>query len=175
MKNKILIPLILLTAVLFAVGCSNAATDSAGNIDFSNTETSNVGEEVVAGDVVWKVTKVENLGDKIQSEGVYTLASEEGNFINIDFEVSNTGTETKQIFDLKVIDDQGRAFTICIEAYGVLGPYTNDACTLATINPGENRTFNTTFDTVADFDMLVLEVTDLKLPAGVTKYIDLGL
>lgn len=175
MKNKILIPIILLTVVLFAAGCSSAAAGNPDTIDVSMIETSKVGEEVAAGDVVWKVTKVENLGDQIQSEGIYTLASEEGNFINIDFEVSNTGSETKQIFDLKVVDDQGQTFRICIEAYGILGPYTNDACTLATINPGEKRTFNTTFDTVAGFDMLVLEVTNLELPAEVIKYIDLGL
>ncbi len=103
------------------------------------------------------------------------MEAEEGKFINIEFEVLNNSTETARIFDLKVIDGEARTFTICVEAYSVLPPFAEDACTLAELIPGAKRTFSTTFDVATDSEELVLEVTGLELPPQNKKYIDLDI
>jgi len=175
MKRLFIVLLVIAVFGISIVSCSREAESIEKVIDISEVEKGKIGEEVAAGDIIWKITEARNLGYEITSEGSYILQSGEGSFINIDFEVLNNGSEPRQILDLKLIDDKGRTFKICIEAYGVLGPYTNDACTLATILPGERRSFNTTFDINDDFEQIVLEVNDLKLPSEYTKYIELNL
>ncbi len=176
MRKIILIFLIFFLTMLALAGCRGSASPQEEAVDISEIEARDVGEEVVTDGIKWKVTEVENLGSQLLApDNLYALEAEEGKFINITFTVSNNSDEEKQIFDLRVIDDKGRTFTICVEAYSVLSPGGADACTLARVLPNTERTFNTTFDVETDSEKLVLEVTDLDLPPEQKEYIDLGI
>jgi hypothetical protein len=175
--RKVIIIILAFLLVLFSLAsCRSEAQTREETVDITEVEAFDVGEEVSASAIKWKVAEVEDLGNHLISpDSLYAVEAEEGKFINISFMIWNNADEEKQIFDLRVIDDKGRAFNICVEAYSVLSVPGSEACTLARILPETERTFNTTFDVAADSRELFLEVTGLQLPPEQKKYIDLDI
>ncbi len=55
MKKLIFVFLIISTVFLLLAGCGNGKTQEQTTIDISEIETQSIGEEVVVGDVIWKV------------------------------------------------------------------------------------------------------------------------
>ena len=91
----------------------------------------------------------------------------------IDFQVTNNTDETRILYDLNLIDNEGRVFNVCVQAYGFYSD--KKACTLQEIVPEVVNTFAAPFDVAPDSEGLVLEVTDLKRPPEYKEYIDLGI
>jgi len=83
------------------------------------------------------------------------------------------GDDTRQLFDIKVVDDNGEYYSVCTEAYGY---FTAPAvCTVQDILVDVRQEYDASFDVPLDSVDLILEVTDLRIPPGEKKYIDLGL
>ena len=176
-KMSILLAIIILalSVSLSFIGCEyETGSAEPGFVDRSKIQIQE-GRTAQTGDVKWELLESEDLGNQIESDAGAVLKPTRGKFIFVSFSVENTGTETKTLLDSKVIDDKGRIYSICNEAYGYYTS-TYSACTLAPIPPasGEQK-FSATFDVDPDSKDLVLEVTDLEIPPDEKAYIDLGL
>ena len=80
--------------------------------------------------------------------------------------------EDKILYDLDVIDNKGRAYSLCLPAYGYFT--SSEACAFVEVLQQTEYTFVAPFDLAPDAEGLVLEVTDLN-PVPIEKeYIDLG-
>lgn len=176
--KKIIMGLIVLTVSAFLIlilsGCQdNYSRDrEIGSVDRSSLNIVRK-NEVTVGDIHWQLLKAELVGPIISNEFGASLESLEGRFIFIEFSVENVGEDIRQLLDLKVIDDKGRVYSICNEAYGYFAAPA--ACTLQDIFPETKQTFNASFDVPVDSVDLILEITDLKIPPQERVYIDLGL
>lgn len=172
MKKVLIILMAVMTAfgLISLAGC-NVSRD-LGDVDRSEIEVV-FEEETTVGDIKWELLEAEDLGPNLESEYGNTFQSREGKLIYISFAVTNMGEETRQIFDMKVVDDKGDYYSVCTEAYGY---FTAPAvCTVQDVLPDVRQEFNASFDVPIDSVDLVLEVTDLRIPAGEKKYIDLGI
>lgn len=178
MKRKnILILIILIVPLVFIFSlfsCQISYDRSLGQVERSEVEIIYDDKEVKAGDIRWELLEAEDLGPIIGDELGATLQPLEGKFIYISFLVENTGEDVRQIFDLKVIDDKGRIYSICTEAYGYIFT-APEVCIVQDAPPGVERNFDAVFDVPVDSENLVLEVTDLNIPPKEKKYIDLGI
>jgi hypothetical protein len=172
---------ILFTSIIFAIaissiifsGCANTETTEE-LIDISKIQSQSIGEDISAGDIIWNITEVNDLGTRLESEtGIDYLEAEEGKFIGIRFTVENVGSESKFIYDLNVVDSKGRKFPICLPGFAFFFPA--EACALEEIVPGLERRLSASFDVALDSEGLLLEVTDLNTPAGEKTYIDLDI
>lgn len=171
-KFIIFISILAILAAFALTACQQPEPATA--VDISVVETIPVGQKAEAGDIVWEVVEVEDLGTGLSYDGGNTfLEPEEGKFIGVTFSVQNTGQEDRILYDLTVIDDKGRSYSICIPAYAFYGG--EQACTLQEIIPGVDNTFTATFDVATDTEDLVLELTDLGIPPQNTVYVDLGI
>jgi|GEM_PF-1504631 len=175
MKDRLIILLSLFTivfATLSLCACGEKSARHLGMIERSGLDIIRE-DNVILGDIHWQLLKVEEVGPEIVGE-FGTLEAIQGRFIYIEFSLENSGQEIRQLFDLKVIDDKGRIYSICNEAYGYFTGAPS-ACVLQDIIPDMERTFSASFDIPLDSVDLILEVTDLKIPPREKAYIDLGL
>ena len=174
-RLMILIFIIFALAILVLAfsGCANTETPEEF-IDISKIQSQSTGEDVRAGDIVWNVVEVQDLGVRLESEtSIDYLEAEEGKFIGIVFTAENTGIDSKYIFDLNVVDNKGRKFPICLPGFAFFT--SADACALEELIPGIERRLAASFDVALDSEGLLLEVTDLNTPSNEKMYIDLGL
>jgi hypothetical protein len=178
----LLISLLVLTGIVFT-GCkaseeyiaesvAEATVVPEATTDISEIEPVSVDQEIDTGGIVWKVTGVEETGELV-ADNDYLLEAVRGKFVLIDFQVMNKTDEARILYDLSLIDDKGRVFNVCVQAYGFYAD--KKACTLQDIVPKVTNTFAAPFDVAPDSKGLVLEVTDLKRPPEEKEYVDLGI
>ena len=176
MKKAVLIPAFIFIIVFLSISfiSCKAGTIKQDPFDRSVIKLVSVDEKVSVGGITWDILEVEYLGSEIPStDGGLMLEPTYGRFISIEFMVENTSEEVKTIINLVVIDNKGREFPICTEAYGYLG--TEGACLIVDLPPGTSQEFYATFDVPLDSVDLILEVSDLGKPHEEKAYIDLGL
>jgi hypothetical protein len=143
-----------------------------GRMDLEGIEVISMDEPVEAGGIVWQILSVEDMGTAITSADL-VYEARIGKIIVMDFNVLNNTEEPRILFDLNIIDDRGRVFSICLPAVAILG--TQEACALQDIIPGVEYNFYAPFDVAPDSEGLIIEVTDLQTPAQDKVYIDLGI
>ncbi|GEM_PF-1777872 len=144
------------------------------DVDIEELDTFGVGEEVIVGNIMWEITEVEDVGEQLTYEGFPGfLEPRVGKFVVVTFNIENLGEESRTIFDLVAIDDQGRNYSICLEGFAFFTP--QEACVLQEIIPGVENTYVAPFDVATDVQELVLQVTDLRIPVEEAAYIELGL
>jgi hypothetical protein len=181
-KTFVLMATIILTIfmVISVSACRNTTnTISVGNsFDRSKITVQEV-KQVKVGDINWNLLKVEDLGTQIADANGNIYPATYGKFIFISFSIENVSTESRTLLDLRVIDNAGRIYNICNQAYGYftgLSVPTYDACALSQILPDEKpQNFSATFDVDLGSSGLILEFTDLLIPPKDIAYIDLGL
>ncbi len=186
-KYSILLGLTIFVITILFAGCAEVPEEPAVSkdpvtveeppvihIDISEIDAFSVGQEVQAGNIVWEVTEVEDLGERIEYEEIPGyLEAQRGKFVRIEFFIQNTGEDSAVLYDLKAIDDKGRNYPICLEGFSLIG--TEEACVFQEMVPGVGRSYEILFDILKDTDQLVLQVTDLELPPQEVAYIDLGI
>ena len=170
----------IIIIALFLIGCQPSAAPPATpeqpvlDIDITEVERHEVSEEVETGDVIWKVREVENLGaEPLHLAVPGQIDPEVGMFIRIDFSVQTTAEEPKMIYDLRIIDEQGRIYNITVEGFAFIG--VEDAFVLQELEPNLEYEYSAIFDVNIGVDRLVLEVTDLDMPPEEWAFIDLGI
>ena len=174
--------LLVLTGTVFA-GCRSSEEYIAESIaeatvvpeattDISEVKPVSIDQEVDTGGIVWKVIGVEETGELL-TDSDYLLESVRGKFVLKDFMVINNTDEARILYVLSLIDDKGRVFNVCVQAYGFYAD--KKACTLQDIVPKVENTLAAPFDVAPDSEGYVLEVTDLKRPPEYKEYIDLGI
>jgi hypothetical protein len=176
--------IISMSAILFiSFGCAadispdefletEREVEPIGTFDVSKIDAVSKDTAVTTGEIVWQIKNAEDLGTNIVSTDA-VFEARVGKIIQLDFEIINNSEEERILYDLNLIDNRGRVFSICLPAYGTFG--SEKACALQTIIPGINYEFLAPFDIATDSEGLILEVTDLKFPAEETAYIDLGI
>jgi len=168
---QLLVFILILPALIgMSAGCRQDGT--MGDIDRSQVEVI-FDDSVMVDEIRWELMEAEDLGPSITNDYGASFQAREGKLIYISFAVENMGEEIRQIFDMKVVDDKGNYYSVCNEAYGYFSAPA--VCTVQDIIPGVRREFNASFDVPLDSVDLLLEVTDLRIPAGEKKYIDLGI
>jgi hypothetical protein len=162
--------LLSIAAIFISMGCAQEL--DLGDVDRSEIEI--VFEDtVITGDIKWELLEAEDLGPSITDEYEATFESREGRLIFLSFAVTNMGEDVRQIFDIKVVDDNGDYYSVCTEAYAYFSAPA--VCTIQDAIPDVRQEFNASFDVPLDSVDLILEVTDLRIPPAEKKYIDLGL
>jgi hypothetical protein len=146
--------------------------EPVGSIDLSSIEVVSKDLPVHAGEMVWEIISAQDLGTSIVSSE-YIFESTVGKIIQLDFTILNNSEESQILYDLHLIDNKGRVFSICLPAYSSFSA--EKACALQEIIPGLEYDFIAPFDIATDSEGLILEVTDLKTPAEEKVYIDLGI
>ncbi len=180
MLKYIILLATVVSFLLFVIsGCQPAPAEPIRDVeeplveDIGEVETHGVGETVTVGDIVWEVTEVEDLGTEIILEDREALQPRVGRFLAVSFFIQNIGEETRTIFDLTLIDDQGRTYQICLESIAFFEP--EEACVLQEIIPEVENNYAASFDVEIDAEGLILQVTDLRIPAQEVAYIELGI
>ncbi|MCE5329503.1 DUF4352 domain-containing protein [bacterium] len=176
MKKIFVLMVIIILIISMGISvsaCKNTISESS-LFDRSKVTIQNV-KQVKTGDINWNLLSVDDLGTQISNDAGAIYPATTGKFIFVSFSVENIGTDTRTLYDLKVIDDKGRIYSICNQAYGYLGP-NYSACSLVDIIPDTKpQEFSATFDVNLDSKGLILEFTDLLTPPKEMAYVDLGL
>ena len=146
--------------------------EPVGSRDISAIETNPLGSEVKTGEITWKIKEVEDRGTSVVSTD-FNFEAVIGKIIIIEFTILNNSEDSRVLYDLNIIDDRGRVFSICLPAYGLLS--IEKACALQEIVPGMEYVFAAPFDVGIDSKGLVLEITDLKTPYEENAFVDLGI
>jgi len=185
MKRHNIIPIILVITLLsvIAFGCSRPVpadvtevTEEVAPVDIVDVEGLDVkpmDQSLTVEDIVWQVISVEDLGTSVTTDTGSIIDAVRGKFISLEFMVENKGEDTAIIYDLKVIDDKGRVFSICLPAYEYFTSV--QACPLVEVVPEVDYEFLAPFDVAPDSEGLILEVTNLDNQDRQAAYIDLGI
>ncbi len=139
--------------------------------DISGIETNPLGVEVETGEITWNIKEAQDRGSNVVATD-FTFEATIGKVVIIEFTIQNNSEDFRILYDLNILDDQGRVFSICLPAYGLLS--IEKACALQEIVPGIEYVFAAPFDVGIDSKGLVLEITDLKIPVEEYAYVDLG-
>ena len=135
-------------------------------------KTVKVGEEVIVGDVKWKVlkawipTQLTNYSGPVKTSG---------KFLVINVVVENLGKELKSVTDLKVVDDQNREFISYSGSFGLNGLGAEPLYLLSNLNPNVPYTFADVYEIPADAKGLTLRLGDLEFLGSDEGIVDLGL
>jgi len=140
-------------------------------IDISDIDPLPKDQEVTVGDITWKIIEVEELGETIKSPSGTLIDAVRGKFVSMEFMVRNDGEEPVTIYDLSVIDNTGRVFNICLNAYEYFVP--TDACALVELTPGIDYEFIAPFDLAPDSEGLIIEFTNLDNQQEQSAYVSL--
>ena len=186
-KNQVLLPVIITAGILILlIGCSSLVSGDGESLlieeTFSPVAITNISEikaeamenEVITGEISWKIINVSDQGPNIVSTDNYTYSAVIGKFIILEFMIKNNSADSRILYDLMVIDNRGRVYSLCLPAYAYFSS-SEKACALVDIIPGVDYTFEAPFDVSPDSEGLVLEVTDLLNPPINKAYIDLGI
>jgi flagellar hook-basal body complex protein FliE len=142
------------------------------NVTSEKVKTVKVGEEVIVGDVKWKVlkawipTQLTNYSGPVKTSG---------KFLVINVVVENLGKELKSVTDLKVVDAQNREFTSYSGSFGINNLGADALYLLSNLNPNVPYTFADVYELPTDAKELRLKVGDLSLLGSDEGFIDLGL
>lgn len=183
LNNYLITTIVLLLSVsILFMGCTQGElpeptvteeTTPIEVIDVSDIEPVAKDEEVTVGDITWKILKVEDIGTQLDYESGYTYYARIGRFVSMEFEVTNNSDESVVLYDLNVVDDEGRVFSICLPAYGYFT--SAEACAVRELIPDNKYKFVAPFDVSKDSEGLMLEASDLGNPPAEKTYIDLGI
>lgn len=132
-------------------------------------------QEVLSGDVVWKVTSAKDSGNKLLAkDSRYAVIAKDkvsqGKFIEVKLVVENRGKDLATITSPKLLDSQGREFTdISFQVMGWI-PENMGFYLLENLNPNLPKELITFYEVPTD-------ATGLQLKVGVWKpqLINLGL
>jgi len=186
-KTQIVLLVILVIGILISlISCRDLASVSTetflveetvapvATTDISEIKAEPMENEIITGDIVWKILNVNDQGPSIVSSDEYTYKAIIGRFIILELMVTNHSGESRILYNLNVIDSSGRVFSLCLPAYAYFST-PEKACALVDILSEVDYTFEAPFDVSPDSEDLILEVTDLMNPPVNKAYIDLGI
>lgn len=137
-------------------------------------ETYQTGQNVIVGEVRWKILQVQNFGQTIKSTNQFIKdLTTSGKFISIGFEVENKGKEMKTFAGITVVDSQGREFQPNSDAIMLID--SDEQCVFENLNPGIVKICQVVYEVPADATGLKANVGDLEILGGDEALIELGL
>ena len=137
-------------------------------------EAFTIGQDVIVGDVRWKILEAKELGQELKSDNQFIDAkTTTGKFILVRLEVENRKTEAATYAGINAVDDKGRTFETYNEKFGFVEE--NEACIFEQLNPNLAKTCSEIFELPADAKGIKVTVGDLELFGGDEALVDLGL
>jgi hypothetical protein len=133
-----------------------------------------IGQDVLVGEVRWKMLTAENLGNQLVSNNQFIdPLNTAGKFIKVRFEIENRSKDMQSFIGFDLIDSQGREFTSSSDAFMFIDG--NEACVLVNLNPNLPKTCTAIYEVPADATGLKAYVGDLSIFGRAEAQIELGL
>lgn len=133
-------------------------------------EAYGVGDDVIAGDIKWNVTKAYSAESLRGIFGEYK--EPQGRFVVVNVSVENLGKKAKSMFHLRLVDSTGREFANATELYKNLGP--DQLFILENLNPNVPYSFSDVYDIPVDAEGLKLIVDNLSFFGNEQVQVELG-
>lgn len=125
--------------------------------------TYGIGEDVIVGDVRWKILSATNEGQTIKSDNQFiddlTTA---GSFIRIDFEIENLSKAMLTYSGIGLLDDQGRTFTEAANAYMHV-PNELSCVLIVNLNPNVPKRCQIIYEVAANAQGFQVTLGDLEM------------
>ena len=138
----------------------------------ANGDLFRIGDNVVVGDIRWRVITVDDLGNRIASDNEFIDdAVTGGRFIRVLVEVDNRGSEPASYWEPEMLDERDRTFSRYSGASFAI-PDEQD-CIFLVVNPGLSKQCVHIYEVAADAQGLRLKVTDFALFLAEEALIDL--
>lgn len=136
-------------------------------------EAFTIGQDVIVGDVRWKILEAKELGQELKSDNQFIEAkTTTGKFILVRLEVENRKTEAATYAGINAIDDKNRTFEVYNEKFGFVDE--KEACIFEQLNPNLTKVCSEIFELPADAKGIKVGVGDLELFGGDEALIVLG-
>ena len=133
-----------------------------------------VGQNVLVGDVRWKILSAENLGNQLLSDNQFVdPLNTAGKFIKVRFEIENRSKDMQSFLGFDLVDSQGREFTASSDAIMFID--NNESCILENLNPNLPKVCTVIYEVPAGASGLKAYVGDLSMFGGAEAMIELGL
>lgn len=133
-----------------------------------------VGQDVLVGEVRWKILSAENMGNKLTDENQFTEdVTTSGKFIKVRFEIENRSKDMKTFAGLDLVDSQGREYKSASNVFMFIE--TSEACIFENLNPNIVKPCMSIYEVPADATGLKAYVGDLEMFGGDEAMIDLGI
>lgn len=137
-----------------------------------------VGEAVLVGDIVWTVTKAEDLGNRLPSQ-YPTLKPDcildTGRFVKVYFKIQNVGFKDRQFDAIELYDSNKKYLAFSGTARYSSCEIPGEEPGIEILNPGVGKSYATVFEVATTSTGLRIKVNDLD-PGGLeVHYILLGL
>lgn len=140
----------------------------------SPTPAPSVGQDVLVGEVRWKMLSAEELGNQLVSNNQFIdPLMTSGKFVRVRFEIENRSTDTRTFAGMDLVDAQGRKYTSSSDALMFIE--NAEICLIENLNPNIVKTCTVIFEVPIDASDLHAYVGDLKLFGGDEAKINLGL
>lgn len=181
MIKKILIGLggLLLLLIVIGLLVGGGSEQKSGEQTSQQGKLYQVGEDVMVGDVRWKVTKARDRGNILRaSESRFkTIAKDKktaGKFIEVAVEIENRGSDLRTFTTHKLVDDKGREYVAATDVSEWI-PEDKSVFLLTNLNPNIPQQFIVIYEVAVDATGLKLKAGDLKIFGAKEALIYLGL
>jgi hypothetical protein len=139
------------------------------------TGQAGVNDDVIVGEVRWRVLAVEDVGDTLTSDNMFTEdMTTPGRFIRLQFEIENLSSAAKTFSSINLVDSQGRSFNTLPDGFWFV-PQAEQCIGFDQLNPSVPKRCTVIFEVPTDADGLQAQVGDLELLGGDEALISLGL
>lgn len=132
-----------------------------------------VGMDVMVGDIRWKITEVQDLGQELTADNTYTEPKmTAGKWLKVSMEIENRTKDPKSFTTVDLIDSQERRFQIYNNTY----QYINNElwCSTNQLQPNLPKSCQIIYELPADAAGFKLVVGDLVMFGAQEVQIDLG-
>lgn len=136
-------------------------------------EAFTIGQDVIVGEIRWKILEAKELGQELKSDNQFIDAkTTSGKFILVRLEVENRKTEAATYAGINAVDDKGRTFEVYSEKFGFVDE--KESCIFEQLNPNITKVYSEIFELPADAKGIRVGVGDLELFGGDEALIDVG-
>jgi hypothetical protein len=168
-------PMLALSSIAVPLLTPTATPAKALPLTAAPSQQWSIGQDVMVGDVRWKILSAENLNNLLEGDNRFLeTKSTSGKFIRVNFEMENRGTELLRYTGMKLIDRQGRSFVGYNVGYAYVSG--NKRCTqIENLKPNLPMLCTIIFEVAADATGLRAHVGDLVIFSNDEALIELGL
>lgn len=136
--------------------------------------TYGIGEDVIVGDVRWKILSAINEGQTIKSNNQFIDdLTTTGSLIRLDFEIENLSKDMLTYSGIDLTDDQGRTFIEAANAHMHI-PNELSCLFIVNLNPNVPKRCQIIYEVAANAQGLRLTLGDLRIFGGDEQVVYLG-
>jgi hypothetical protein len=168
----------LIWVLLFGLALACGSSQSGGGAAKSDQPTQapaaqKVGDEIIVGEVRWKVLEAKTLGQELKSSNEFIKPkTTSGKFVLVRLEVENRKSEAATYAGIDLVDSKDRTFQRYAEQVGFIPE--EETCILESLNPNISRTCTEIFELPGDAQGVKAKLGDLAVFGSKETLVDLG-